>query len=479
MKLLLCCEFYHPSIGGVQEVMRQLAERFAARGHEVTVATTYLPERDFDQLNGVAIASFRVSGNLARGLEGELDAYHRFLIESDFDAILVKAAQQWTFDAMWKVLDRLRARTVFIPCGFSGLYEPLYAEYFSRMPDILRAMHHLIFYAENYRDIQFARDHGLTHYSIVPNGASEVEFSVAPDPSFRTRHGISEDAFVFLTVGSLTGVKGHREVLQAFARVKASSRPLVLILNGNQHVSPSFAQNTTSPQAGETAALPPPSRAARVLANTKAWIDAFVEAGERIWRAERDSGPGEALALLRDMAWRVVVKSGRLLRRMFRPADRELGYYIKKINAAPDGKKRVLLVNLPRPEVVQAFLCADLFVFASNIEYSPLVLYEAAAAGLPFVTVPVGNSEEIARWTEGGWLCPAPVDRWGYTRVRPADLARHMGQALVDPSRLAGLRQAGRANWQERFTWDAISDRYEAILTATGEPAPVPNQRTR
>ncbi len=43
LKLLLCCEFYHPSRGGVQEVMRQLAERFAAAGHDVTVATTAMP----------------------------------------------------------------------------------------------------------------------------------------------------------------------------------------------------------------------------------------------------------------------------------------------------------------------------------------------------------------------------------------------------------------------------------------------------
>ena len=29
MKLLFCCEFYYPSIGGVQEVMRQIARGYA------------------------------------------------------------------------------------------------------------------------------------------------------------------------------------------------------------------------------------------------------------------------------------------------------------------------------------------------------------------------------------------------------------------------------------------------------------------
>ena len=36
MQFLFCCEFYYPSIGGVQEVMRQIAERMVLRGHQVT-----------------------------------------------------------------------------------------------------------------------------------------------------------------------------------------------------------------------------------------------------------------------------------------------------------------------------------------------------------------------------------------------------------------------------------------------------------
>ena len=33
-RLLLCCENYAPSVGGVQEVMRQLAERLSIPGME-------------------------------------------------------------------------------------------------------------------------------------------------------------------------------------------------------------------------------------------------------------------------------------------------------------------------------------------------------------------------------------------------------------------------------------------------------------
>jgi glycosyltransferase involved in cell wall biosynthesis len=123
-----------------------------------------------------------------------------------------------------------------------------------------------------------------------------------------------------------------------------------------------------------------------------------------------------------------------------------------------------LLVDLPRSELVQAYLNSDLFVFASNVEYSPLVLYEAAAAGLPFLSVPVGNAEEIARWTDGGEICPAPQDDRGYTRVDPAVLAEHIGRLAADPKRLEALSKQGRKNWAERFTWERITDQYEMVF---------------
>jgi glycosyltransferase involved in cell wall biosynthesis len=137
--------------------------------------------------------------------------------------------------------------------------------------------------------------------------------------------------------------------------------------------------------------------------------------------------------------------------------------WIKEARAQPG--KRVACTNLPRGDVVQAFMTADLFVFASVVEYSPLVLFEAAAAGTPFLSVPVGNAEEIARWTGGGIICPAARDERGYTQVDPDGLAREMRRCMDDPHLLARLGETGRTTWLRQFTWQAIVPRYEAILT--------------
>jgi glycosyltransferase involved in cell wall biosynthesis len=137
------------------------------------------------------------------------------------------------------------------------------------------------------------------------------------------------------------------------------------------------------------------------------------------------------------------------------------------LSSAPASRsiqKTVLRLNLPREKVVDAFFEADLFVFASKVEYSPLVLFESAAAGTPFLTVPVGNAAEIVRWTGGGWLCPADVDDRGYTKVSPSVLAREMEKGIASPETLRKLGVAGRQAWLDRFTWAKIAKSYERIL---------------
>jgi L-malate glycosyltransferase len=60
MKLLFCCAEYWPSVGGVQEVIRQIAEQMVEAGHDVTVATSTHPARLAKSHNGVGIEEFRV-----------------------------------------------------------------------------------------------------------------------------------------------------------------------------------------------------------------------------------------------------------------------------------------------------------------------------------------------------------------------------------------------------------------------------------
>ena len=209
MKILICSDSYYPSVGGVQIVLQQVAERLVKREHQITIATSKLKERDSTTHNGVTIKEFDVSGNYNRGLSGEVQKYRKFVLAEDYDVLLMKAAQSWTFDALMNDLIKIKNRKVFIPCGFSGLYYPYYKEYYEKMPDVLKQFDHLIFYAEDYRDINFAKQHNISNYSVIPNGASEIEFSVTPDPIFRERLGIKKNEVLLLTVGTFTVTTGR------------------------------------------------------------------------------------------------------------------------------------------------------------------------------------------------------------------------------------------------------------------------------
>lgn len=456
MRFLFCCEFYYPSVGGVQEVMRHIAERLVARGHEVTVATTALADRDFEQHNGVRIVEFGVTGNLVRGLVGEVDRYLEFVSNFSGDAIMIKAAQQWTFDALWPVLDRIKTRKVLIPCGFSGLYEPTYVGYFEQLPAVLRQFDHLIFYAEQYRDVDFARQHGLTHFTILANGACEHEFNVTRDAGFRRRHGIDEDSFVMLTVGSMTGVKGHREIAEAFAKMSVEDRKATLILNGNPPPRPAVdmqvAQNGAS---GNGLAR----RSGRLVAACTHLATRFSGLAYRSFGVLRREGWA---GVKQRFAYLIMRVAGRFAPRMAVEAAKPMEHWVEKAKGASN--KQVLLTDFGRDELVQAYMNADLFVFASNIEYSPLVLFESVAAGTPFLSVPVGNAEEIAGWTGAGLICPAPKDDRGYTRVEPGVLAEAIRELMGKPDMLVAMGETGRQTWSEKYTWDAISRRYEQIL---------------
>lgn len=421
MRILFCVEFYYPSVGGAQEVVRQLAERMVSHGHAVSIATSKIPTRKSSTHNGVKVEEFAVSGNRVRGMQGEVERYQEYLEKSDFDIVMFYAAQQWTFDAAWAVMPSISAHKVLVPCGYSGLFQPSYQTYFNELPAILRVMDVVVYHAENYRDINFGKSLGLDNDVLIPNGADVLEFSVAKSSDYR-QSICDSSTFILLTVGTMTGMKGHMELARAYADADFGRQKTALILNGN-----------TPELHGRRAST---ARLFTMLARQYGLIYALRH-GLKMFLRHYGVQIGE-ISSIQDWAERINRNQGEL--------------------------KRVIVTDLPRDQLIQAYLNADLFVFASNVEYSPLVLFEACAAGLPFLSVPVGNAAEIAAWTGGGELCEAPVDERGFTRALPSVLARRIEALVEDPEKLARLGRNGLMASRRRYNWDAIAGEYEDLF---------------
>jgi len=104
-------------------------------------------------------------------------------------------------------------------------------------------------------------------------------------------------------------------------------------------------------------------------------------------------------------------------------------------------------------DVGQALHEADVFVLPTFEEGSPLVSYEAMAAGLPTLTTPMGAGEIVRDGVEGFVLDPTDHDAWVQMLRRLAadhDLRARVGQAA-----------ARRA---EDYTWQRVGDRRRVQL---------------
>jgi glycosyltransferase involved in cell wall biosynthesis len=127
----------------------------------------------------------------------------------------------------------------------------------------------------------------------------------------------------------------------------------------------------------------------------------------------------------------------------------QAGHTLPQIKARAAGWNVQFLVGIPRMDVVAAFHSADLFLFGSYIEASPLVIIEAKASRTPFVSTDCGN---VRDW-KGGVVCS------------PTEMAAHGNQILDDAQLRECLAEEGWKEWKERLTWEAVVDRFEELYS--------------
>jgi len=382
MKILHTVEFYHPSIGGAQEVVRQISERLVKMGHDVTIATTKIPRKSLIY-NGVKIKEFDISGNYVKGYIGNTTDYLNFVLNSDYDIIMNYAAQQWATDLLLPLLKKIRAKKILVPCGYSGLKSHDYVQYYENLKKWLHDYDATIYHSNEYQDIIFAKENNVNKIVFIPNGADEKEFLNPVDDSIWELINLPRERFIILTIGNHTGAKGHYESIKIFEL--ANIRNSTLLIIGNPVENGCYYQ---------------------------------------------------------------------CLKKSFL-----FNYNIKNKYK----KKNIIIGKFSREEIVNLLKISNLFLFPSNIECSPIVLFEAMASSTAFVCSNVGNAKEIIKWSNGGILIPTFTKNDGYSTVDLKKGAEIVELLFFNDEIRNSLAQSGFENWKNKYTWEKIARKYEKL----------------
>ncbi len=383
MKIIHCVESYYPSIGGMQEVVKQLSERLVKLGHSVIVLTRFHTARDFETYNGVEVIQFKIIGNEITPTKEEDFRYQNYLLNLKCDVITFFAAQQWATNFALPILKNIKAKKISVPTGYSGLNWPEFEQYYREMKTNILNYDMNVYLSNDYRDINFARANKVQNITLIPNGAAQDEFEAESEISIRSELKLNSNAFIILHVGSYTGRKGHKEVLDIFLHSKVKNAVLLCVSNIKLDFARIFIKN--------------PRLAILYLTNT------FI------------------------------------------------------------GDKKIIFKNTNREFTVAAYKQSNLFLFPSNIECSPIVLFECAAAKLPFLATDVGNSFEIASWTMGGKILPTTFDANGFSHAKIKESVKLLNDFYLNEKERLQMAETAHKIWKEKYSWEKITLQYEQL----------------
>jgi glycosyltransferase involved in cell wall biosynthesis len=242
MKIAHVSMFYYPTIGGVEQVMRELTERQVRDGHEVHVfccdSDKYKRIEVKDEVvNGVHVHRvpywFRLSLNtfvwpsLLNKLKGDFDIIHSHV--SGHDYVLFAGMKA-------KKLGSKHVHTTHCPWTGSE-FRPLILRPFMFLNDLF--MNKIIFkYVDKVVSITPWEHETLKKYIddedkiiTIPNGTDKIFFKKIKDNSFKKKHGINEENLV-LFFGRLNPTKGPEKLALAAIEITKQRKDIAFVWVG-------------------------------------------------------------------------------------------------------------------------------------------------------------------------------------------------------------------------------------------------------
>lgn len=240
MKILFTVATYNPLRDGVQNITEYYAEKLVAYGHEVTVITSSVKDRDETEFyNGVRIERVNVYTK-ASVYKGEIKQYKKRVIalSENIDVMVNVCLQTALSDCLLSILDDIRCKKVLYLHGMANFNLPAVPPYSAS--DYLKYLLHnfrwRLFYLSAFKKLRkynkvihlHHKDqtyiqclkHGITHNIFLENG-SNIEWR-------ENQTDRVEQGSYLLCVSNYKADKNQEYVLRAYFE-SSSNRGLVFI----------------------------------------------------------------------------------------------------------------------------------------------------------------------------------------------------------------------------------------------------------
>jgi glycosyltransferase involved in cell wall biosynthesis len=127
-----------------------------------------------------------------------------------------------------------------------------------------------------------------------------------------------------------------------------------------------------------------------------------------------------------------------------------VGCYLDCLLASKLNKNIFILNGSLRELVLSAYKNADLFLFGSELECAPLVMYESFASKTLFITREVGNVK----------------DHQDLVRIvkTPEEMAKTANFYLDNSEKRKEIADIAFLEWQKNYTWDKVAERYNSLI---------------
>lgn len=226
MRILHCVEFYYPHIGGAEKHVQILSEYFSNLGNETHVVTTAINNRKNKILNNVKIIEFNIKGNAIKGYKGDIKSYQNFLLNANYDLIIFYAAQQWTFDLALEIIEKIKSRKIFIPCGFSKFNSFLYKIYFHFLKLKINQFNNIICFGKSLNDYKFLKKKFKKKINIIYNGSFQINNQKT---NFKKKFQEKIDNLTLINIANFKFNKGQDIILKVVQKLKFKKFSLFFI----------------------------------------------------------------------------------------------------------------------------------------------------------------------------------------------------------------------------------------------------------